>query len=329
MKRKILSLPVFFTLFYFFLTLITCACGFWGENYSLEEKENSSNIPKESKESDAESFVNVLIGNDVKKLSMQEYLYGVVAAEMPASFEDEALKAQAVAARTETVKKKNHESDDHKNADLCDNPSHCQAYYSENDLKEKYGEKWIQKDYLKIKSSVDVTSGIIATYNGEPITAVFHSTSSGMTENSKDVWGGDMPYLISVKSEGEEESPRFTEEKPFSFSEFKNLILKLKDVPFSNNPESWITNIQKNESGSVKTLNICGVEFKGTEIRTALSLRSTNFEISINDKIIFKTKGNGHGVGLSQYGANYMAKKGYTYEDILKKYYTGISVGNM
>lgn len=324
MKRKILSFPMFFTVFYFFLTLITCACGFWGENYT-----SSKNKDNEAVKTDEENFVNILIGNDVKKISFKEYLYGVVSAEMPASFEEEALKAQAVAARTETVKKKSFENKEHKNADVCDNPSHCQAYYSENDLKEKYGEKWLGEDYLKIKKSVDETSGIIATYNDEPITAVFHSTSSGITENSKDVWGGDMPYLVSVKSEGEEASPRFIEEREFSFSDFKNLISKSKNITFSDNPKNWITNIKRNESGSVNTLNICGTEFKGTEIRNILSLRSTNFEISITDKIIFKTKGNGHGVGMSQYGANYMAKKGYGYEDILKKYYTGITIKKM
>ncbi len=326
MKRKFLTIPVFFTVFYIFLTVVSCACGFFGIDYNKKNNEAEMNNEK----NDNAVFVNVSINNDIKKLALNEYLYGVVAAEMPASFEVEALKAQAVAARTEAVKKMSFENEAHKGADVCDNAGHCQAYYSDSDLKDKYGEDWYNNHYDKIKNAVLETDGIIATYNDEPITAVFHSTSSGMTENSKDVWGGDMPYLVSVKSEGEEQSPRYTDEKSFSFSEFKSLISKVKAVDFWENPQGWISDIKRNNSGSINTLMICGVEFKGTQLRSALSLRSTNFEISVNgEKIIFKTRGNGHGVGMSQYGANYMAKQGYTYEDILKKYYTGISLEKM
>ena len=231
---------------------------------------------------------------------------------MPAEFEKEALKAQAVAARTETIKKMSFENEKHKNADVCDDINHCQAYYDTDTLKIKYGDEWYKKYYDKIKKSVDETDSIIMTYNDEPITAVFHSTSSGMTENSRDVWGGDFPYLISVESEGETESPRYYEEKSFSYEEFKKKISELKKVVFSENPKNWVSDIVRNESGSVKSLKICGVEFKGTEIRSALQLRSTNFEINVNENIIFNTKGNGHGVGMSQYGANYMAKNGYS-----------------
>ncbi len=328
MKRKIMSAAIVFLFFYFLLIITVCGCGFLGTKFISDDKENSGAFSG----SDEKTFVNVLIGKNVEKISMDEYLSGVVAAEMPASFEKEALKAQAVAARTEAVKKKGIKNTDHENADICDNPMHCQAFLKEDALVLKYGEKWINEDYKKIKECVFETNGIVAKYNGEPITAVFHSTSSGMTENSRDVWGGDMPYLVSVKSEGEEESPRYYEEKAFSYNEFKELIKKIKVVSFLNDSEKWITDIVRNESGSVKTLKICGVEFKGTELRNALSLRSSNFDINFNTaekNIVFKTKGNGHGVGMSQYGANYMAKKGYSYEDILKKYYTGITLEKM
>ena len=322
MKRNFLAVVSFFTIFFTILSIIACAFGFFGKSY----KKLISYDPKKQG-TDSKKTVTLKTDDKIRSLPLNEYLYGVVAAEMPASFESEALKAQAVAARTETLKKSSQKNDAHKNADVCDDINHCQAYYSENELKEKYGEEWIKDFYPKIKQSVDETDGITAVYNDEPISAVFHSASSGMTENSKDVWGGDMPYLVSVKSEGDESSPRYLDKKNFSINDFKNRLSKIKKTDFSGEPESWIEKITRNPSGSVNEITISKSVFKGTQIRSALDLRSTNFEIEILDNsVTVSTKGYGHGVGMSQYGANHMAKNGYTYEEILKKYYTGISL---
>lgn len=322
MKRKFITVILFFAIFFVILSIIACFSGFLGKSYN-----NLTPSTHKNESYDAKKTVKLKTNDETLSLPLNEYLYGVVAAEMPASFEEEALKAQAVAARTETVKKMSQKNDVHKNADVCDNINHCQAYYKEAELKEKYGDEWMRDFYPKIKKSVDETDGITAVYNDEPISAVFHSTSSGMTENSKDVWGGDMPYLVSVKSDGEEDSPRYFEEKSFTINDFKSKLSKIKKTDFSGEPESWIKSIKRNESGSVNEINVCDTSFKGTQIRSALDLRSTNFEIEISkNSVTISTKGYGHGVGMSQYGANYMAKNGYTYEDILKKYYTGISL---
>lgn len=322
MKRKFIKSVIFFTIFFVILSIVGCIGGFLGKNFrNLSTDENK----KES--FDEKTKITLKTEKGTVTLSLKEYLYGVVVAEMPASFEEEALKAQAVAARTETVKKTLFKSDVHENADVCTDINHCQAYCDEKAVEQKFKKGKKDEFYEKIKKSVDETDGITAVYNDEPITAVFHSSSSGMTENSKDVWGGDMPYLVSVKSEGEEVSPKYYGEKTFLKDEFKNKISSIKKTDFSQKSEEWIENIKRNESGSVNEITICKNTFKGTQIRSLFGLQSTNFEIEMSgDNVIFKTKGYGHGVGMSQYGANYMAQKGYTYEEILKKYYTGISL---
>ncbi len=322
MKKYLLFPFVFFLFLFGMLSMVTVSFGFFGADYQGEPKPVAE-APKQSAVS-----VTLLHENQVHTLNLEEYLYGVVAAEMPASFEAEALKAQAVAARTYTINRSRFQNKDHPDANVCSDSAHCKAYLPPDRLQEKFQNSPEQLD--KIKQAVDSTQNQIAVYNGEPISAVFHSTSSGMTENSKDVWGGDLPYLVSVVSEGEEASPRYTETKTFSFTEFQQKInAGATKVPFSPSPNDWFSRWEKNNSGSIRSLSICGVSFKGTELRSLLGLRSTHFDITITDKITVTTKGNGHGVGMSQYGANDMAKKGYTYEEILKKYYTGINLANL
>lgn len=318
--KKPLLFPVFiFFAAYLSMAFATVCFGFFGTSYPEPENLNTNNSNHQ---------ITLLHDGSVKTLPLEDYLYGVVAAEMPATFESEALKAQAVAARTYAVNRCRFPNKDHPDANLCSDSAHCKAYLPPSELEEKFQQ---QPELLqKIKLSVDNTNGQIAVYQGEPISAVFHSTSSGMTENAKDVWGGDLPYLVSVVSEGEEASPRYTETKEFSKEEFiKKINAGETKVPFSNTPESWFSNWEKNNSGSIKSVNLCGVTFKGTTLRSLLGLRSTHFEITAADSISITTKGNGHGVGMSQYGANDMAKKGYSYEQILKKYYTGITLSHL
>jgi stage II sporulation protein D len=322
--KKILVIPLSIFAMYIFLMLVMIGFGFFGKSY----------FKKISKPNEAPSnkdiMVSVLMDDKIEILELEKYICGVVTAEMPASFEIEALKAQAVAARTYTYLKTKSKNKDHPNASVCTNPAHCKAYTSLDNANKKFGESWEKSFYSKILSACSNTRGEIVVYRDEPISAVFHSTSSGMTENSKDVWGGDLPYLVSVKSEGEEASPRYEDELTLNFDSFKERINSgIKKVKFTKTPKKWITHIQRNSSGSVATINICGTQFKGTEVRTLVGLRSTNFEIAIDKNISIKTKGNGHGVGLSQYGANHMAKNGYSYIDILKKYYTGVEISKI
>ena len=270
----------------------------------------------------------------VVEMNFNEYLKGVLAAEMPASFHIEALKAQAVAARTYTYHKK-HDMEksgvaipEHKGADVCTNPAHCKAWISKDKAMDKWGILSAKNYWNKISSAVDSTANVIMTYENEPIDAVFHSTSSGKTENSEDVWFAAVPYLRSVESMGEEASPKFTSTAQISVDEFKDKLKNARpEIQFPQDMDHIIETVEHTEGGSVKRIRIGGCDFKGTEIRSIFGLNSSNFTIEMQDNhVIFHVKGNGHGVGMSQYGANYLAQQGLNYEEILKHYYQGIEV---
>ncbi len=264
--------------------------------------------------------------DSVKKINLEEYLTGVVCAEMSAAFENEALKAQAVAARTYTLYKLKNNKDDeyHKGAFICTDFTHCQAWTDINEKSEVWGDS-AKTNAQKIKNAISETANEVITYNGDVINAVFHSTSSGNTENAKDVWGKDIPYLVSVKSDGEEASPRFKSEETYTADDFKKLATEnIKNVKFD---DILFSDITRTATGSIKTLKIGNKEIEGTQLRKIYNLRSTNTQITQEgDNIIFSVTGNGHGVGMSQYGANHLAKSGLGYADILKHYYTGVEV---
>lgn len=278
-----------------------------------------------------EKTVTVYIKDEDKVVEMHEsqYLKEVVAAEMPADFEPEALKAQAVAARSYMVSRQNAYKEtgtpaEHKGADMCTDPTHCKAWISEEKRRESWGAD-AEKNWDKISKAVEETKGEVITYNGEVISAVFHSTSSGKTENSKDVWGGERPYLVSVESEGDIYSPKYKSEKELSLDEFKKIARDNVDgVDFS---KGIIGNIARSEAGGIITVEIGGVAVKGTVFRKIYDLRSTNVNITVDGKkVTFDVTGFGHGVGMSQYGANYLAAQGKNYIDILKAYYTGVEI---
>ena len=263
-------------------------------------------------------------------MNTSQYLKEVVSAEMPADFNEEALKAQAVAARTYllnrmNVHKNGTEVPEHKGADICTDATHCKAWIPEADRRTSWGDK-ADENWQKIANAVDATAGIIITYNSQPISAVFHSTSSGHTENAKDVWGGDVPYLVSVDSQGEDQSPRYQSEANFSLEEFKQIGNKeIQNVDWS---KGIIGEITRSEAGGIISITVGGVKLKGTTFRTIYGLRSTNVDITVeDDQVKMRVTGFGHGVGMSQYGANYLAGQGKNYVEILKAYYTGVDVG--
>ncbi len=275
--------------------------------------------------------VSLNYNGEIKNIPLDEYLTGVVAAEMPALFPEEALKAQAVAARTYTMKKiASPPAVEHNGAAVCNNPSHCKAYEPIS----AFASNWntATEEYTaKISAAVSETDGEIVLYEGQPITAVFHSTSSGKTENAADVWGSDVPYLVSVESHGEEESPRFEEKKIFEPEQFKETFLKkFSDASFDSNPENWITDINRSEAGGVITLKVGKKQLKGSELRNIYGLNSANFTIYyVNGKIEITCRGYGHGVGMSQYGARAMALEGKNYREILAAYYSGTELGRI
>ena len=270
--------------------------------------------------------VKVYVKDEDKVVEMDtsQYLKEVVGAEMPASFHEEALKAQAVAARTYlcSKKKKGGEAPEHKGAPVCTDYTHCKAWLSEADRKEKWEEDKREEYWKKISKAVEATAGEIVTYEGEPISALFHSTSSGRTENAGDVWSKDVPYLVSVESRGDELSPKFNSEFVCTEYEFRAKVSeKIQNTDWNS---MLYENIIRSEAGGIKKITLGGVEVKGTVFREIFGLRSANVEIEQNgEQIIMKVKGNGHGVGMSQYGADFMASNGSTYEEILKYYYTG------
>lgn len=267
---------------------------------------------------------------EVEQVNIDDYLCNVVSAEMPADYEIEALKAQAVVARTYTIYKINNKK--HENADICDDSTCCQAWISKDDRLARWEESQRESNWQKIVSAVNDTKGKIITYDDKPIDAFFHSNSGGVTEVPVNVWGGTgYPYLQSVETAGEDTYTQYSSEVVFTQEQ---LINKLKEkysdisIDFSNSDDIKI--MDYTESTRVKTVKFGNHEISGVEARSLLGLRSTNFEISIDDdNIKFSVKGYGHGVGMSQTGADSMAKQGSSAEDIIKHFYTGVEVSEV
>ena len=268
----------------------------------------------------------------IEEINLEEYLYGVVSSEMPANFEIEALKAQAVVARTYTIYQINNNSSKHENADICDNYACCQAWISKEDRISKWNEEEAESNWNKIVEAVNSTSGKVITYDGKPINAFFHSNSGGVTESSTAVWGGiDFPYLKSVETAGEEGYKQYSSQVQFSKQELLNKIKeKYQDCEIDFSQQNCIEILEYTTSGRVKTIKFGNKEIAGTEARTILGLKSTNFTFSINGEIVtFSVTGYGHGVGMSQTGADTMAKEGKNYEEIIKHFYIGVEIKNM
>lgn len=259
-------------------------------------------------EEDKEIYVNY----DGKKLLLDDYVYSVVAAEMPASFEENALKAQIVATRTYTLNKLEANSDFVFTNTL-------QAFNTEEELKEKWQEDY-DKYSTKIRELVNETKDEIITYNEKPIEAYYFSMSNGKTTNSLAVFGVEKDYLRGIDSSLEDSNlNNFTVKKKIPIKDFcKKLAIEEPIV---------IGDIKKDESNRVEEIVINNTPFKGIDLRKKLELRSTDFTFTIeDDNVVVTTNGYGHGVGMSQYGANLMAKEGATYWEILKKYYTGVEI---
>ena len=259
------------------------------------------------------------ITGNITEIDLEEYIIGVVASEMPASFEEEALKAQAVAARTYAMYKKATRKEAY---DLIIGTKD-QAYQTNEQLFQKWNIDFFPQ-YLKIRNAVLSTQNEILTYNGEVINAFYFSMSNGQTENSELVFSEELPYLKSVESKWDNENiPNYQFEKIISQEEFcQNLQIDCQEIT--------INNIIKSDSNRILEITINGQVFKGTKVRSLLGLRSTDFTIEKqNDEIKITTKGYGHGVGMSQYGANGMAKEGQKYQDILKHYYTNTNISQI
>ena len=258
---------------------------------------------------------------NLRQMDLQSYLVGVVLAEMPADFDSEALKAQAVVARTYTRKRM--EGSKHDAAAICMDPACCQSWRSEEEYLAQGGR---QSSVEKVRQAVTDTDGMVLCYDGKLIDATYFSCSGGSTEDAVAVWGQDVPYLQAVESPGEENAPRYSDTVSFSASDFAGKL----GLSAGEDPAGWFGAVTYTEGGGVKTMVIQGKEFSGTQLRSKLGLRSTAFEITVRGKKIeITTRGFGHRVGMSQYGAQAMAKAGSAYGEILAHYYTGTELVRM
>ena len=293
------------------------------------ETEQQEETPPETGGVDAGRTLRVLLDGTVTEMTMEDYLRGVVRSEMPASFAPEALKAQAVAARTYVrYHMENGGTAGHPEADVCGDPTCCQAYLSAAEAAANWGDQAAEYE-AKIDRAVAETDGECVLYEGRPILAAFHSSSAGATQDAANVWSSSLPYLQSVESpENEDTVPNYRSTASFSAADLKaTLQAALPEAALTGDPSTWFTNIRQEENGTVTSLTVGGVAIKGSELRTILGLRSACFTISFaGDTVTFSVTGYGHGVGMSQYGANVLAADGMDYREILAWYYTGATV---
>ena len=270
----------------------------------------------------APETIKVLHGGEIYTVPLEKYLTGVVAAEMPADFEPEALKAQAVAARTYTLYCA--AAAKHGEAQVCTSFACCQAWKSEDSMRQSWGEAY-DRCYAKISAAVNDTAGQFLSYEGQPVFSAFHSSSAGRTESCGAIWSA-LPYLVSVESpEDENNVPGYTSQMELSPLDFRDTLLHAcPDADFSGAESEWIGAVNLEDSGRVDSVELGGVLYSGTKLRELFSLRSTAFTLEYTGtSFLFSVTGFGHGVGMSQYGANVMAAEGTDYTAILAHYYPG------
>lgn len=258
----------------------------------------------------------------VTEMKANEYIFGVLAAEMPALYNDEALKAQAVASYTFACYRRAENKD--KEYDLTTDFNTDQSFITEEKAREKWGDK--ADEYCnKLKNAIEEVENLAVTYDGKPILAVYHAVSSGKTEDCKNVWGGDYPYLKAIASPGDTLAPDYISKATFSEEEVKKKLSE--KCVISGEPANYFKSLKRTSSGTVISAEVCGSTLSGSEIRALFSLRSSNFEVRCKDgEFCFTVYGYGHGVGMSQYGADYMAKQGSDFKEILLHYYSGCKV---
>lgn len=268
---------------------------------------------------------------EVMEVPVRDYVIGAVCAEMPAVFEVEALKAQAVAAHTYAERQRRISRSSPKpelcGADFSNDTSKYQGYFTDSQIKHYFGENY-EEYYARISAACDEVADCILTYEDEPIIAAFHSMSAGKTESAENAWGTAVDYLVPVDSSADMAAPKYEEEVriPVSFLQTR-LEEVFSGVTLGEDASRWIMPAERSDSGTVLSAVLGDMTVTGSDIRTALGLRSADFTVRIEgNDAVFTTKGFGHGVGMSQYGANAMAKEGSTWQEILEHYYKGCKI---
>ena len=279
--------------------------------------------------SDASRLVRVRMEDGtVATLTLADYLWRVVAAEMPASFEREALRAQAVTARTYTLYQMGIGTNpNHPEADMCTDIACCQAYLDPDQAAANWGDG-ASAYAAKITDAVSSTDGQAIFYEGALIDAVFFSSAAGRTLDAVEVWGGSVPYLTGVESPEGEEVPNYHTTVAVSLEDFRETFLaQYPQADLSGAPSGWFQSLRPTSSGGVNTVEVGGVVVKGSELRSLFGLRSAHFTVTAGaEGVTFSVTGYGHGVGMSQYGANAMARAGASWQEILEHYYTGVTI---
>lgn len=280
--------------------------------------------------------IKVFIKNKIVTMNFEDYIDGVVAAEMPIRFSDEAIKAQAVTARTYALSKMLQFGGSgcvrHKGADVC-SEIHCQAYMSKEERMKSWGAAQADANWKRLTELVGLTAGKVIAYNNKLARGVkYFSTSNGKTEDSKAVFGYSEPYLVPVSSGNEQESPSFSSTASISRKQFLSMLHQV-NAGFSlkaNSERIKINVIQRTLGGRIQKISIGGFVFSGQQLREAFQLKSTDFKITfLKNNVVFSVRGYGHGVGLSQWGANEMGKRGSSYQSIIEHYFTGTKVESM
>lgn len=323
------KLLIVYTAFLFIIYLIpSMICTRTVASINSDSQSDSGEIPKKT--------VTVYFKDTSEKKSMpiEEYLLGVVAAEMPANFPLEALKAQAVASRSYVLDKMvsgGNKIESHYGADVCTDSAHCKAWISKDDRFKKWAESEAEKNWAKISAAVTETAGEYMTFEGEPITAVFYAISAGTTERAEDVWGGNVPYLQNADSSLDVNAPGYRSSASFSKEEFRQKIAtEFPDISLGKNPSGWYSDEIRSSGGAVLSCSVGNKSLKGTDIRRIFGLRSHNYTLGYEDgNFVFDVVGYGHGVGMSQWGAKFYADEGKNYRDILRIYYKGISFSTL
>lgn len=277
--------------------------------------------------------VKITSTGEIREMDINDYLIGVVPSEMPPSHEIEALKAQAIVARTYAYEKMSRNP--HSDCDICDNASHCQAYYDIDRIIQVWKNRGfsdeLRAEYLeKVKNAVYSTENIVVTYSGNLIKAYFHANSGGKTEDVSAIWGKqNIPYLVAVESKGEEAHQFYKSEVDLTISQLEEKLTAKTSKPCraGSLTDNLVKVLSYTKSGRVDLVDIAGNIYTANELRTALGLKSTNFTVKYEDeKIKFNVTGYGHGIGMSQTGANFYAKSGMDAEGIIKHYYTGVEL---
>lgn len=335
-RLKIIVVMTLFLIFFLIMVPVIIL-----KTIKIEAKSNENEVSKIQIEEREEDII--VKGNNIAKiynvdtksveeLDVEEYIKCVIASEMPANFEIEALKAQAVAARTYYYARRNENCNLYESAEIC-NSVHCQSYKSKEECCSSWNENSREKYWNKINQAVEETKNEVLIYEGEIVKyPQYFSTSWGKTENAVDVFSSNVPYLKSTDSLGEDEAPKYSSKVEISIKEFvSNINTSYNTAELKEELVAEQVQILSNTSaGAVKEIKIGNTVISGTKFRSLFNLNSANFTVGYDkDKVIINCIGYGHGVGMSQWGANIMAREGIIYKDILKHYYTGITIGKV